>query len=267
MGKQLIKIFGRKEKGKKNRASKAEWKLLEDVPPLLCRVKTLTNFPGYEIVLPGMKVFTTDECKVTLDGKSFGIQSTSPASSWELLVPGSDVLKWFQVTKDSAIPKGVVRGGVKKGQPVYICQAKGTNEIGHAYMDGGRIWCSISDKQKEVVISAHFSVLYVEAENVEDEVEYGGHPNEYVADLEEMNVKSMIEKWEKEEKQEFIRFIELDPVTKLFPIPDGWEVLSVDLEFFDKYVEKLSSPVGIPKTLSETKLDFDHFKFWYGDGM
>merc|ERR1711892_1024894 len=134
-------------------------------------------------------------------------------------------------------------------------------------MEGVRIWCSISDKQKEVVISAPFSVLYVEAENDEIEVEYGGHPNEYVAGLEEINVKSMIEKWEKEEKQELIRFIELDPVTKLFQIPNGWEVLNIELEFFDKYVEKLSEPVSIPITLSETKLDFDHFKFWYGDGM
>ena len=60
---------------------------------VLCRVKALTNFSEYEIILPGELNLKTGDCKVTLDGKAFNERS-STYSFWfqELLIPGSDDL-------------------------------------------------------------------------------------------------------------------------------------------------------------------------------
>merc|ERR1719228_441096 len=77
----------------------------------------------------------------------------------------------------------------------------------------------------------------------------------------------MIDTWTKEENQELIRLIEIDPESKEFPIPNGWEVLDVDYDDFDKYVNKLSEPIGIPKNLGESTLNFEQFTYWHGEGM
>eukprot|EP00090_Calanus_glacialis_P024776 TRINITY_DN38475_c0_g1_i2.p1 TRINITY_DN38475_c0_g1~~TRINITY_DN38475_c0_g1_i2.p1 ORF type:complete len:447 (+),score=99.58 TRINITY_DN38475_c0_g1_i2:133-1341(+) len=263
--KQLRNIFVPEEKETPSVRNK-DLKILGSLH-LLCRVKTLTNFPGHEIILPGELDVLTDDCKVTLDGKAYNIKSYSPFRFHELLIPGSDVLIWVKLTQN-ILPKGLVNGGTKKGQTVYICQSHETQTIGHAYMEEGNIICAVHEEGKEKVIGVpNFSLLSVEGEYVEKEIEYGEHPNEHVHGLEEMNVDSMVEEWEKEEKQERIRFIEWDYETKAFPIPEGWEVIQVDSDNFEKYLEKLPSPKIIPKTLSETTLNFEHFTFWYGDGM
>ena len=210
--KQLRKIFLPEQKETPS-VRNIDLKILDSLH-LLCRVQTLTNFPGHEIILPGELDFSTDGCKVTLDGKAFNIESTTPFRFHELLIPGSDVLIWVKLTQN-ILPKGLVKGGTKKGQTVYICQSHNTQTIGHAYMEEGNILCAISEKGKEKLIGVpNFSLLSVEGEYVENEIEYGEHPNEHVHGLEEMNVDRMVEEWEKEEKQELIRFIEFDLIQK-----------------------------------------------------
>ena len=76
-----------------------------------------------------------------------------------------------------------------------------------------------------------------------------------------------VESWEKEEKQELIKYVEFNQETKTFPIPDGWEILDVNTDNFDKYAEKLSRPTHIPQKLSETTLNYGLFSYWYKEEM
>jgi len=260
---EIKRLYKLSEKGP-HRETEKLMKIFESVQ-MLCRVKTLTKFPGYEIILPGQLDLTEDVCKVTFRGKTFNIISTSPARYWEILVPGYDSLVWRELV-DDRWPGGRVRGGSRQGEAVFICQVHNTGKIGHAFIKDGRKVCAVAEGENERLVGGpNFNILSSKTADGDFEVEYGEHPVEYVHGLDEMNEASLVERWEKENKQELIRFIEFDTVTKTFPIPEGWEAVDVDLDDFDTYIKKLEEPLGIPKGLSDSDVDIDHMTSWYGD--
>eukprot|EP00092_Neocalanus_flemingeri_P007017 GFUD01007578.1.p1 GENE.GFUD01007578.1~~GFUD01007578.1.p1 ORF type:complete len:524 (+),score=114.33 GFUD01007578.1:126-1574(+) len=232
----------------------------------LCRVKSLTNYPGYEIILPG-EIAEYGNCEVNFEGKIFVVGGVIANHYTEVLVPGLDVLIWLNITENT-LPKGLVKGGSKKGQTVYICKSNDFHKIGHAYMKLGEIWCSISDTQNNSLIIGvpNFSLLTVDGDDVTDELEYGEHPNEFVRDLEEMNTNTLLKTWQLEQIQKLFRYVEIDQETKTFAIPDGWEIVDINMDNFDKYKEKFSKPLPTPDKMPKFLLNMEIFSYWYGDG-
>jgi len=248
---KLTNIFN-SERMKSGRLPKEDLAFLESFHPI-CRVKVLTHFPGYEIILPG-EIDLLSDCQVNFEGKIF---TEDRPLFVQILVPGFDVLIWRKVTENK-LPRGLVKGGSKKGQTVYICKSSEFHKIGHAYIELGKIWCSISDLQNKSLIGVpNFSLLSVEGDDLDDEVEYGEHPNEFVFGLEEMNEGTILRTWQKEEIQELFRYVEIDQETNTFTIPDGWEVVNVDMDNFDKHRKKF--PNEVPKKLSYSFQEIDKY--------
>ena len=83
-----------------------------------------------------------------------------------------------------------------------------------------------------------------------------------------MNVDSLIKEWEYDQKFDRYEFIELDLEKKAFVVPDGWEIVDVDLENLAEAVQKLTmndtTPLRSPKTVTETYLNMEHLEKWYG---